>query len=321
MSSLRLASHLYSERLLDRDHYLNWLINSLECSDLESVPTWLLVQQIHQQELLQQRRRGRRLASAVLEHILKVSNRYERTDHLKKTVESSNSRQANASANRRVYDPVLCQLIETIRLIMASAPTCFLLPNSWNKYGEILKTCFVSQENHDMQICFENLLRRNLDLQANVPRHHRQSEQAETSLRQRIIFLLDTLYIQPDYSGIAATCLRTTNDSDVLIRTCVEWSSSNYRHGLWRAYGAARLMRIWSRHGIELQQPLLDFLATASGHLGFVQEGIYRLYALLVSSKHFSVGRYLQWLMARGTLHCCSGRAQVSNLCAYLDWS
>ena len=194
---------------------------------------------------------------------------------------------------------------------MVSAPTCFLLPDSWNRYEKILETCSSSQENDDLQICFENLSRRNLDSKGQVSR---QSKQAEKSSRQKLITLLDTLYIRPNYSGIAVTCLKITNESNMLIRTCVEWSSSNYRRGLHRTYGAARLMRIWSRHGIELQQPLLDFLATVTDRSGLSKEGIYRLYAMLVSSKHFSVGRYLQWLMARGTLYRCSDRRQVSDL-------
>ena len=74
LASLRLASHLYTEHLLDQDHYLDWLITSFESSDMDHLPIWLLVQQFHQQEILQHRRRGRRLAGAVLEHLCIVSD-------------------------------------------------------------------------------------------------------------------------------------------------------------------------------------------------------------------------------------------------------
>jgi len=49
------------------------MIGSFESSDLDSLPIWLLVQQIHQQETLQHRQRGRRLAGAVLEHLYNVN--------------------------------------------------------------------------------------------------------------------------------------------------------------------------------------------------------------------------------------------------------
>lgn len=73
--SLRLVTHLYSEHLLDQDHYLDWLIASFQDSDLDALPIWLLVMQIHQQDFYQYRQRGRRLAEALLQHIDKVSCR------------------------------------------------------------------------------------------------------------------------------------------------------------------------------------------------------------------------------------------------------
>lgn len=72
-ASLRLVSHLYSENLLDQDHYLDWLINSIENSDLDSLPILLLVQKIYQQEFLRHRQRGKRLASAFIAHLHNVS--------------------------------------------------------------------------------------------------------------------------------------------------------------------------------------------------------------------------------------------------------
>lgn len=74
VTSLRLITHLYSEHLLDRDHYLDWLIASFRDSDLDALPMWLLVMQIHQQDILQHRQRGRRLAEALSKHLDKVSH-------------------------------------------------------------------------------------------------------------------------------------------------------------------------------------------------------------------------------------------------------
>ena len=70
---MRLITHLYSEHLLDQDHYLDWLIASFRDSDLDTLPMWLLVVQIHLQDVLQHRRRGRRLAEALLKHLDEVN--------------------------------------------------------------------------------------------------------------------------------------------------------------------------------------------------------------------------------------------------------
>lgn len=69
---LRLASRLSPDHLLDQDHYLDWMLSSLQHCDLDTLPVWMLVTQIHLQELLQQRQRGRRLVEALLGQLHKV---------------------------------------------------------------------------------------------------------------------------------------------------------------------------------------------------------------------------------------------------------
>ena len=201
--------------------------------------------------------------------------------------------------NREIYNPVLQQLIQLSRFIMISAPACYLLPNSWERYREILEAISIDYKDDQMRICFESLSKRNTGLQIH-------SSHSRVHLRkrfsQRLIRLLDSLSSTSNYSRIAGDCLRVTNDSKILVSTCVEWSCSIYRCGLFRTYAATRLLRVWGRHGIELQQPLCDFLAWMSGREGLNRKRLYMLFAGLVSSKHFSAGRYLQWLMARGTL-------------------
>ncbi|KAL1630598.1 RNA polymerase II mediator complex subunit [Diplodia seriata] len=38
--TIRLASQLYTERLLDQDHYLDWLLTSLDSTEVERLPVW-----------------------------------------------------------------------------------------------------------------------------------------------------------------------------------------------------------------------------------------------------------------------------------------
>lgn len=75
VTSLRLVTHLYSENLLDQDHYLDWLVASFRDSDLDTLPMWLLVMRIQQRDILQHRQRGRHLAESLLKHLNKVGRR------------------------------------------------------------------------------------------------------------------------------------------------------------------------------------------------------------------------------------------------------
>ena len=192
---------------------------------------------------------------------------------------------------------------------MVDAPACFLLPSSWDKHKDALRNCTVGEGSSSLQKRYENLCMRNEYLQNGAPRPDKNHKD---SLGQRIIFLLDSLYTKPDYGKVAGACLHNLNSNDVLVETCVEWSCSIYRHGLFRTYAAARLLRIWHRRGIELQRPLFDILASFGGRTDISRESLYKLFAGLVSSKHLSVGRYLQWLMARGTLRDSNKHSSVS---------
>lgn len=65
-SRLRLATHLYAEHLLDREHYMEWLVSGLETCSQAKLPMWLLVTQIYWKDLLRLRKYGRRLVVALL---------------------------------------------------------------------------------------------------------------------------------------------------------------------------------------------------------------------------------------------------------------
>mgnify|MGYP005989771735 CR=1 FL=1 len=72
-SRIRLATVLYAEHLLDRDHYLDWIIAGLEASSQSRIPMWILIAQICWSDLLHCRKYGRRLVFALANHLDTVS--------------------------------------------------------------------------------------------------------------------------------------------------------------------------------------------------------------------------------------------------------
>jgi mediator of RNA polymerase II transcription subunit 12 len=69
---IRLATHFHAEYLLDREHYMDWLVSSLENTTQPKLPMWLLITQIYWKDLLQYRKYGRRLSAALLHHMAEV---------------------------------------------------------------------------------------------------------------------------------------------------------------------------------------------------------------------------------------------------------
>lgn len=69
----RLAARLYEEQLLDRDHYVDWMLSGLENSPLSKLPMWILLVQLYWKDLLSLRKSGRRFVTALLSHFTNVS--------------------------------------------------------------------------------------------------------------------------------------------------------------------------------------------------------------------------------------------------------
>lgn len=182
---------------------------------------------------------------------------------------------------------------------MSSSPACFLLPHCWDRHEANVRGFLVNEEDCLLS-CFEGLSDRNFSLRDRTSRNERLPK---LSPQEKVISLLDALSIERNFGKTAGVCLRILKNHHLLVTTCVEWSASVYRQGHFRIYAAARILRIWSKNGVELQQPILEYLCTQSAQTGVRKSDMYRLLAELVSSRHLSVGKYLQWLMARGTLH------------------
>lgn len=70
--SIRLSTQFHAEHLLDRDHYLDWLVSSLANSQQAKLPMWLLITQIYWKDILLSRKFGRRLSAALLNHWAEV---------------------------------------------------------------------------------------------------------------------------------------------------------------------------------------------------------------------------------------------------------
>ena len=70
---LQLITTIYSEHLLDRDHFLDWIVSSMQSASVDSLPLWLLIANMHWTEIPTYWNRGRKLALSLIEHALKVS--------------------------------------------------------------------------------------------------------------------------------------------------------------------------------------------------------------------------------------------------------
>ncbi|KAF7591900.1 RNA polymerase II mediator complex subunit [Aspergillus hancockii] len=271
--AVSLAARLFFERLLDHDQYMGWFLSALETAPLNTVPVWLLMLGIYWDNIMRFRKRGRRLAELLLEKMRQVSQP-GKSGHLQ---------------------PLVDRLSLYIRRIVLEHTSSVVLPSSWDRYKELISSCLDLKDGIHRTI-FQNLSERNSRLQ--LPKSHR--ETAQRSPQQRVIQLFDSIRSAHDIASASAACLKTIEDKAVLIYKLLEWTATPFRYGLCRVYTGVRLLRRWKMSGIDIDSCILSFLAEAQITSPLNMDNIYHVISELVRSQTFSVGRYLQWLMARG---------------------
>ena len=117
---------------------------------------------------------------------------------------------------------------------------------------------------------------------------------------QNIIKILDQISAKSSFDSLSDACLKVTDDQDLIVSTILEWSTTLYRSRVDRTYLGIRLLRQWTRLGVQLESSIFTFLGRYDLATGFTKADISRLITELARSRDFSISKYLQWLMARG---------------------
>ncbi|KAJ5680489.1 hypothetical protein N7536_011628 [Penicillium majusculum] len=266
-----LTARLFSENLLDHDHFLEWFLSSFEAASIGTIPVWLLMLGIYWNSIMRYRRRGRRLAELLLQKV-----------------------QQATEAKLTQLQPLIDRLSRFIKKLVLDHTSSMILPNSWGTYQQQVSSA-LDLGNEAEKALFQSLAERNARVQR--PRHSKQTTQR--SPHQRIVRLLDSIHSAQDLSSVFGY-LDAFDDKAVLVFKLLEWLSTPFRHGLCRVYIGVRLLRKWKSAGVDIDSHILAFLSRGQTNQKLNMDQIYHVVSELVRSQTFSVGRYLQWLMARG---------------------
>ncbi|KIW19532.1 hypothetical protein PV08_00104 [Exophiala spinifera] len=271
--AIRISTRLYMENLLDRDHYIDWILRSFAAASLQQLPFWLMVSHIYKQDMSYYRRRGRRLAETLIE-------KYEL---VRKT--------AGPGAA-----PLLQRLHHAIRDLLLSRPRNFLMPDRWPEVYSVVQTCLDGKIQQEKQI-LEELNRIN----ERTMGFNKGDFCNKRSAVQEIVEVLDTLKPPFDVAKLAANLTTICSDTGVLISTCFEWACTRFRSSDARIHLFARLLRRWQRAGLDVDTIILNYLSSCrEGKTTADTQCLRRLVAQLSRSNSFPTAKYLQWLMVRG---------------------
>jgi mediator of RNA polymerase II transcription subunit 12 len=276
--ALQLATSLYKEHLLEDDQFLDWILKNIDNCPPERLFLWLLITSLYGQDLTASRRRGKRLADALLSHANKL---YQFGEEIQAS-------------------PLLEYLEKILLKLLATTPSCLLLPRTWDVNLPVLQH-LVSRHPHTQVLSSVN----DLDRRVKRLQHRLGAHSDSKDPTRRVISLLDSLeYVTAvDMERTACDCLATMPDAHTLVSTVLKWAASLYREGVHRIYLATRLLRRWCRSGVDVDSAILSYFLSPDSSQGCDPRNIFRIVAELIRSKNFSVGKYLQWLIATGSIH------------------
>ncbi|ENH61893.1 Mediator of RNA polymerase II transcription subunit 12 [Fusarium oxysporum f. sp. cubense race 1] len=284
--AIRLATNLYSEQLLDRDHYLDWVVSGIENSLQSRIPMWLLIAQIYWKDLLRSRKYGRRLVFALLSHLHVISN----------------------DPDQDLLVQLSSRLSALLGSLIRSNPESFINPGAWSTYKDTLHACLRSDDEQARK-ALHAINSRNSRLVVS-------STASPPAGRSQLVKLLDAALKESSDNHLAAACWATSENKSLIMKTVVEWATSFHRPGLAKVYAATRLIRQWSQFRVNPTTPILETLDNIAANDKARKNLVYHLVTELVRTGHFSVSQYMQWTIARGGYHCAAEIDPVSGPCS-----
>lgn len=271
--ALRLVTRLYLENLLDRDHYLDWIVKTFGSAKLEAVPFWLMVIQIYKDDLTQFHKRGRKLAEAFL----------LRFDGIRKSAIPAEI-------------PLKQKLHHMLRRLLLSKPSSFLMPDRWPEYVDVVELCLDLNSPYERQI----LVQLN-KINKRTMGYNRRELISQRSPEQAVIEILDSSSVPYDVPMLAHDLASACQDTTLLISTCLGWATTPFRYSNAKIFLFARLVKRWRKTGHEVDSIILNHISLCRlGKVSVDAAALRQLTAQLSRSGSFPVGKYIQWLMVRG---------------------
>ena len=218
--------------------------------------------------------------------------------------------QIKADAEEDVYQPVSSQIARLLKTIPLQQEQNLVIPGRWMRFRPIISSLLFSEVGPAASR-FAKLDQRNQELNPSGRLQKRRN-----SPKKIIIQMLDSVSFHFHPSLLSSRCLEIVNDYEQLVKILLEWVTSPYRLGIERVYLSVRLLRKWKRSGVNIDNPILQFLSQVSPSVSSASN-IYLLVSELIRSQSFSFGGYLQWLIAGGIL---SGHSSLKKVFLYLGF-
>lgn len=284
--AVKLATAFYSERLLERDHYLDWIVASLAESPAQRLPVWIILVQLYWKDITAFGRRGRQLAEAILAKLHACGN-----------------------GSLKLNDSLKERLKKLVVILAVTNRGCLVLPRTWEKYRHLLEPKALPGNAASLETPAQNVMRRNKRLTGPLLKTPQNTRCALLDLYST----LDSIGLHFDIQAVTSICTGKVSNTQQLIHALLDWSASVYRTGLGRIYLVAKVVQELHSRGNDIDTSILNYLTTADTR-SILVENVHRVVAELTRAHCFSASRYLQRLMTSGALSSEESATLVTGL-------
>ena len=215
--------------------------------------------------------------------------------------------------------PLASEIQKLLVNLLRTTPENFIAPRTWMKHRDTLRS-YVELEAEVVLRSYQRVNERNERL-ANIPLSPSAvplspsaaplNSSALASRPRQLLRYVDNLDALAASRAFPRRCLDILPDRDRVIVELLKWATSPFRHGSARVYLVVALIRKWRREGVNTDEIILEYLVMCETRPCSGLE-LYLLLSELIVSKSFSIMRYMQWLIARGTLFRYSELKAVS---------
>lgn len=289
--AVKLATSFYVEKLLDADHYLDWIVSSLAEANANFLPIWIVMAQIYWKDIAAYVRRGRRLAETLLERLHSIMEQPSTPSDLLKS-----------------------RLQKLITMLAMTNRACLIIPQTWAKYKYLLAAPKLSTDEKATSIA-TNIILRNEKL--SDPLRH-----TPANTRSTLIDLYNDLDAFALTAGsmerLVKNCIAIVPNDLELVQALLKWSSTPYRQGVARVYLTARILSDLHKLGCDTDSAILHYLGNATQSATIDVDNLYHVIGHMVRLDSFSVGRYMQWLITSGLLFDGNSPTLATGLLATL---
>ncbi|OQO00631.1 hypothetical protein B0A48_13121 [Cryoendolithus antarcticus] len=270
--AIKLTSSLYTEGLVEKEKYLDWVVRMFGSAEEKNLPLWAIMVQIYWKELLKSGCRGRKLATAILEHL--------------------HGMEAQTST---AYVALKERLRKLIAILAVTEQGCLVVPATWEKYKHLLSSVERALPVH-LRDAVTSVIERNERLAAPMTRTSRNTR----SPMLRLVDLLDGVDLSLNIVKLASQCLALLPDIKGLVSGILSWSSTSFRSGDARVYIAAGVLEQLYKAGYDIDNAISAYLQTDAELTPAETKNVGLVIAHLVHRDCFAVGIYLQWLIVNG---------------------